>query len=106
MGKDKTRRRKRGKMKRKEGEGEEKEGRERKESQHIETSFRGYPKMFLLGDIKLKLVWNSGPQHDSKDTCARVHVCLSTYIPKSFAYVSCVLWGLGKLVLTNPQNAV
>lgn len=65
---------------------------ERKESQSTETSFHGYPKIFPLGDIKLKLVWNLGPQQDSKDAC----VCMPEYAhSRELARVSCVLFFLG-----------
>lgn len=81
-------RKERGKGKRVEKRRKGKE-RKRKASQPTETSFRGFPKIFPLGDIKLKLVWNLGPQQDSKDT---LHTHLGMYISKSL-HVSAVCFG-------------
>lgn len=90
--------RQRGERERKEREGKRKEGREKekgegkkkKASQPTETSFfRGFPKIFPLGDIKLKLVWNLGPQQDSRDT---LYTRLGMDISKSL-HVSAVCFG-------------
>lgn len=78
----------RGKEKR-EGKRRKGKGRKRKASHPTETSFHGFPKIFPLGDIKRKRVWNLGPQQDSKDT---LHTLPSMDISKSL-HMSAVCFG-------------
>lgn len=104
--KERARERKEGEGKGEEGREKEKgegKGRKRKASHPTETSFHGFPKIFPLEDIKRKLVWNLGPQQDSKDT---LHTRLSMDIFKSL-HMSAVCFGeRWGWYWENPQNVI